>query len=329
MRNHFSYCLFSLTLFFSLFSVGKSAVSPMHLGAPFRDNAVLQRGMRVPVGGWAEPGVKVTVAFAGQTSSTVTSKSGKWMLSLDPLNANSKPSELKISESTGRSVTLQNILVGEVWLASGQSNMQWKVNKSSALKLAQVFTDQTQGQPAPIREFEVNSVFSMLHPIEKADGAWKNGEYSEYSAIAFAFAHKLYKELGVPIGILNCSFSQTAIQAWVPREGFRDGKDEYTRAIYRRILETDPSSPEHRAVWQQFYKDIEDTIREISGLPMVILPNRSQPRLPETCRETVMRLGYSTVDSILLCPSLFVVVFGTKAMPTWAKDYLTTTTFTI
>ena len=233
----------------------------MHLGAPFRDNAVLQRGMRVPVWGWAEPGVKVTVAFAGQTSSTVTSKSGKWMLSLDPLNANSKPSELKISESTGRSVTLQNILVGEVWLASGQSNMQWKVNKSSALKLAQVFTDQTQGQPAPIREFEVNSVYSMLHPIEKADGAWKNGEYSEYSAIAFAFAHKLYKQLGVPIGILNCSFSQTAIQAWVPREGFRDGKDEYTRAIYRRILETDPSSPEHKAAWQQFYKDIEDTIR--------------------------------------------------------------------
>ncbi len=233
----------------------------MHLGAPFRDNAVLQRGMRVPVWGWAEPGVKVTVAFAGQTSSTVTSKSGKWMLSLDPLNANSKPSELKISESTGRSVTVKNILVGEVWLASGQSNMQWKVNKSSALKLAQVFTDQTQGQPAPIREFEVNSVYSMLHPIEKADGAWKNGEYSEYSAIAFAFAHKLYKELGVPIGILNCSFSQTAIQAWVPREGFRDGKDEYTRAIYRRILETDPSSPEHKAAWQQFYKDIEDTIR--------------------------------------------------------------------
>ena len=273
MRNHFSYCLFSLTLFLSLFSVGKSAVSPMHLGAPFRDNAVLQRGMRVPVWGWAEPGVKVTVAFAGQTSSTVTSKSGKWMLSLDPLNANSKPSELKISESTGRSVTVKNILVGEVWLASGQSNMQWKVNKSSALKLAQVFTDQTQGQPAPIREFEVNSVYSMLHPIEKADGAWKNGEYSEYSAIAFAFAHKLYKELGVPIGILNCSFSQTAIQAWVPREGFEMEKmntqELSIEGFWRLILHR----PSIRRFGNNSTKISRTRFEEIlSGLPTVILP---------------------------------------------------------
>ena len=74
---------------------------------------------------------------------------------------------------------------------------------------------------APIREFEVTSVVAMLHPIEKAAGAWKNGDYENYSAIAFAFAHKLYGELNVPIGILNCSFSQTAIQAWVPRVGVR------------------------------------------------------------------------------------------------------------
>ena len=81
---------------------------------------------------------------------------------------------------------------------------------------------ETEGKVAPIREFEVTSVTSQLHPIKKATGAWKNGNYGDYSAIAFAFAHKLYKELNVPIGILNCSFSQTAIQAWVPREGFAD-----------------------------------------------------------------------------------------------------------
>ena len=250
------------TLGIDLFADERQSDPAIELGAPFRDNAVLQRGMMVPVWGWSEPGTKVTVEFAGQTKTAVADKSGKWMLSLDPLRASAKPAELKVADSIGKRVTLRNVLVGEVWLASGQSNMQWKVNKSSTIGLTQAFMEETQGKPAPIREFEVTSVMAMLHPIEKADGAWKDGSYADYSAIAFAFAHKLHKELGVPIGILNCSFSQTAIQAWVPREGFRDAKDAYTQAIYRKILQTDPATPEHKAAWKRFYEGIEATLRE-------------------------------------------------------------------
>ena len=230
------------------------------LGAPFRDNMVLQRGMKVPVWGWSTPDTKISVRFGSQRKSAHSAMSGKWMIELDPLEASSEPSELHVSESSGKSLTLVNVIVGEVWLASGQSNMQWKVNKSSCMKLAQAFGEETDGKPVPIREFEVTSVVAMLHPIEKANGEWKNGDYAKYSAIAFAFAHKLYKEIGVPIGILNCSFSQTAIQAWVPREGFRDGKDSYTQAIYRKILETDPLSPEHKRAWGSFYEGIETTL---------------------------------------------------------------------
>ena len=101
-----------------------------------------------------------------------------------------------------------------------------------------------------------------MHPIEKARGAWKNGNYGEYSAIAYAFAHKLLEELDVPIGILNGSFSETSIQAWTPRIGFCDGKDEYTQKIYQRILETDPATPEHKAAWERYYQELEDGIAE-------------------------------------------------------------------
>jgi len=224
------------------------------LGAPFRDNAVLQQGMNVPVWGWCKPGTEVTVEFAGQKQTGEAGKDGKWMLQLDPLKASFEPADMTISEAAGRSVTLRNILVGEVWLASGQSNMQWKVNKSSCIQLAKEFTEETEGKVAPIREFEVTSVYAMLHPIEKAEGEWKNGNYTEYSAIAFAFAHKLHKEINAPIGILNCSFSQTAIQAWVPREGFKGAQDEYTQAIYQKILETDPATSEHRPLGKSFTK---------------------------------------------------------------------------
>jgi len=262
----------------------------IQMGAPFHDHAILQRGMKVPVWGWSKPGTKVTVSFAGQKKSAKADKAGKWMVHLSPLKASFEPAEMVIQESgvrgqeSGKRVVLKNILVGEVWMASGQSNMQWGVTKSSVNPMARAFSEEQTAKGItviPIREFEITSVYAMLHPIEKATGSWRNGGYQEYSAIAFAFAHKLYEELNVPIGILNCSFSQTPIQAWVPREGFRDGKDEYTKAIYQKILETDPSNPEHKAAWPAFYKGVEAQIAENEALVKKGLdPKVIEPKLP-------------------------------------------------
>ncbi|MDG2223001.1 MAG: hypothetical protein P8L85_16595 [Rubripirellula sp.] len=230
------------------------------LGAPFCDNMVLQREMPVPIWGWSKPGTRVTVEFASQQKTATAGAGGKWMVELDPLQASFVPAEMVVVEGSGNKVALRNILVGEVWLASGQSNMQWKVAKSKCAKLAQELATETEGKVVPIREFQVTSVTSQLHPIKKAAGVWNDGNYVDYSAIAFAFSHKLYKELNVPIGILNCSFSQTAIQAWVPREGFATAKDEYSKAIHLQCLQTDPTTPEHKQAWDSFYQSLEDQI---------------------------------------------------------------------
>ncbi|HAS82273.1 MAG TPA: hypothetical protein DCS43_06270, partial [Verrucomicrobia bacterium] len=174
------------------------------LGAPFVDNAILQRELPVPVWGWSKPGTKITVAFSGQKITAEAGKNGKWMLKLKPLKASAEPAEMTISDSEGKTVVLKNVLVGEVWMASGQSNMQWKPVKCDVGLLLKRIADSVkagkENQPV-IREFEVTSVYSALHPIEHATGAWKDGDFQEYSAIAFAFAYELYKELGVPIGI--------------------------------------------------------------------------------------------------------------------------------
>jgi len=238
------------------------------------------------------------------------------MLRLDRLKASFEPREMVVSDSAGKTVTLKNILVGEVWMASGQSNMQWKVQKSSCSKLkVEAVGD---AEVAPIREFEITSVYAALHPIEKATGPWRNGDYSNYSAIAFAFAHKLYGELNVPIGILNCCFSQTAIQAWVPRVGFAGGEDEYTRAIRQKILETDPTTPEHKAAWDKFYQGLEDAVKENDariekGLPAkavsIKLPGnlsgnrdaswmfngRLNPVIPYAIRGAIWNQGYANM----------------------------------
>ncbi len=288
----------------------------IELGAPFCDNAVLQRETAVSVWGWSKPGTKVSVEFAGQKKISTAGKDGKWVVELNDLKASFDPAEMVVTESTGKKVILKNILVGEVWMASGQSNMQWKVGKSKCAKLAGEFAAETEGKVAPIREFQVTSVTSQLHPIKKATGSWKDGNYGDYSAIAFAFAHKLHKELNVPIGILNCSFSQTAIQAWVPREGFATAEDEYSKAIHQQCLQTDPTTPEHKEAWGAFYKSLEDQIaeseaaikkgeeaKEISaGIPGNLRTNRDaswlfngrlSPVVPYAIRGAIWNQGYA------------------------------------
>ena len=290
----------------------------IQLGAPFHDHAVLQRGMSVPVWGWSKPGTKVTVEFAGQKATAIAGKDGKWMAELKDLKASFEPAELVISEAGGKKETLTDILVGEVWMASGQSNMQWIVGKSKVKTLAAEFAKENEGKVVPIREFQVSSVTSQLHPIQKATGAWKNGNYDSYSAIAFAFAHKVYHEVKVPIGVLNCSFSQTAIQAWVPREGWATAKDDYSKAIHQKCLITDPTTPEHKEAWGGLYKTLEDqiaaneaaikkgeTTKEISAaVPGNLSSNRDanwlyngrmSPVVPYAIRGAIWNQGYANM----------------------------------
>jgi len=323
----------------------KPAAAPaIELGAPFCDNMILQRGMEVPVWGWSKPGVKTTVEFAGQKKTAAAGKDGKWMLDLAQLKASFEPRQMVITESTGKTVTLKNILVGEVWMASGQSNMQWKVAKSKCAKLAAELSAQTKGKVAPVREFQVTSVTSQLHPIEKATGAWQNGTYGDYSAIAFAFAHKLYEELNVPIGILNCSFSQTSIQAWIPREGFATAKDDYSKAINLKCLQTDPTTLEHKAAWGAFYKSLEDQIaaseaaikkgleaKEITaGVPGNLKGNRDaswlyngrlHPVVPYAIRGAIWNQGYANMgEGLPYYNNLHSLVRGWRIV--WGKPKL-------
>ena len=236
-----------------------TSAAALELGAPFADNAVLQREMAVPIWGWSKPGTEVTVKFSGQEKKAKAGENGKWMVELAPLKASAEPAEMTISESGGETRTLKNLLVGEVWMASGQSNMQWIASKSSVSTLVEKLAE--KGEKPPIREFEVKSVYAALHPIERATGEWKIDDYGNYSAVAFAFALKIHQETGVPVGILNCSFSQTSIESWVPREGFAGGTDEYTKSLHKKILETDPTTPEHKAAWDAFYAELENTIK--------------------------------------------------------------------
>jgi sialate O-acetylesterase len=152
----------------------KPAAKPapaIELGAPFADNAILQREKDLPVWGWSKPGTTVTVEFAGQKETAKAGADGKWMLKLKPLKASAEPAEMVISDSEGKKVALKNILVGEVWHASGQSNMEWFAGKSLCSGLAQELARAKDG--VPIREFRTDTV-SALYPQKKvtSEAGW-------------------------------------------------------------------------------------------------------------------------------------------------------------
>lgn len=309
----------------------------IELGTPFCDNAILQQQMNVPVWGWSDPGTKVTVEFAGQKKSATAGRDGKWQIKLNPLKASFDPSEMVISGNNGKKVVLKNILVGEVWMASGQSNMQWIASKCDVGRVLQKGIDERVAagkEKAPvIREAKVTNYFAALHPIEHAEGVWSS-DIGNFSAISYAFAYKLFCELQVPVGILNCSFSQTSILAWTPREGFASGKDDYTKAIYKKILETDPATKEHKAAWNKFYQGIEETLKENKAISTKTPGNMSgnrdatwlfnarlNPMIPYAISGCIWNQGYASQgDGLYYYNNLHSMIRGWRQL--WNKPEL-------
>jgi sialate O-acetylesterase len=185
------------------------------------NNMVLQAGQDINLWGWCTPGSKVTVSFAGEIESTQTAASGRWDVTLDSLKASFKNRELKIV-SGSESITVKNVLVGEVWVASGQSNMWWTLSR----------TDKTKEEIAKLDHPNIRMITFPLKkstiPMKNIVAKWVpiNGKSGpSASAVAFHFANKLQKELNVPVGIISTSWGGTRIEPWTPAEGFEAVSD--------------------------------------------------------------------------------------------------------
>jgi sialate O-acetylesterase len=194
--------------------------SPLKVHGLFTDGMVLQREQAVPVWGTAEPGRSVAVTVAGQKKVSTADASGKWKVVLDPLKAGG-PMDLTIAAD--RTVTLRNVLVGEVWLCSGQSNMGWSVRLS-----ANAAEEIAAARHPQIRLFTVVRRESES-PEADVEGSWQEcspATVPTFSAVAYYFGRSLQKALNVPIGLVHSSVGATRAQAWTPRpvleEGFKE-----------------------------------------------------------------------------------------------------------
>jgi sialate O-acetylesterase len=185
-------------------------------------NMVLQRNQPVPIWGWATAGKTVTVTFAGQQKTTNVNSDGAWTISLSSLKTNASPQTMVITCDTSK-ITLDNILVGEVWLGSGQSNMEYlmKPNHAKPAKGLDSAQLELSSHNPQIRLFKVEKKLSL--PDVTTTYAWQeSGQPSlgEFSAPAYYFAKCLYNTLHVPIGIIASSWGGSRIEPWTPQSAY-------------------------------------------------------------------------------------------------------------
>lgn len=220
------------TVLISLSFFGGSAfAADFRLGPPFSDHMVMQREKPVAVWGWANAGEKVTVSFAGQSKSGTAGPDGKWMLKLDALAASPEPRTLLASGTEGRKAEARNVLVGEVWLGSGQSNMAMTV--AGCLN----FDTEKAGAVFPLIRHYRESSGPAEHPQPEGKGSWQEctpENVGGFSAVLYFFGRAIHKELGVPIGLINTSVGGTPIESWVSAEV--QSSDPETKADYDERL---------------------------------------------------------------------------------------------
>ncbi|HEY3330942.1 MAG TPA: sialate O-acetylesterase [Capsulimonadaceae bacterium] len=181
----------------------------------FTDNAVLQRGMADPVWGTASPGETVTVSIAGQTASVKADAGGRWMLKLKPMDAGG-PYVLDIAGSAGQKVSLNNVAVGEVWVCSGQSNMQMPLAASVNGREVALAAKDTDLRIAGAPDRPSANVESTM-PIKWGPAIGNGAIYG--SAVAYYFGRDLRKATGVVVGLIETYKGGTVAEAWTSREG--------------------------------------------------------------------------------------------------------------
>lgn len=193
-----------------------AAFADVRLPAIFSEHMVLQAEAPVKVWGWADPAETVTVSLAGQTQATTASAAGEWQVVLHPLPSSAVPTTLTVR---GRNtVTIGDVLLGEVWLGSGQSNMELRT------KQAQNFAQEQAAAGFPqIRQFTVRRN-ATPDAFKEVEGEWQvcsPATVGEFSAVLYFFGRELHQALRRPVGLINSSWGATPIQTWMPLEAVK------------------------------------------------------------------------------------------------------------
>lgn len=244
----------SILFIFLIISVLTNANVKMPL--LFSDGMVLQRNKAIPIWGFADANEKIEVHFNKQIQKTTADKNGKWTLNLNSEKAGG-PFELIIIGKN--KITIKNVLVGEVWICSGQSNMEFRVSKT--INAEKEIADSNYPM---IRHFGVAQDLSGKPKDDLKAGKWEaaNKEtVGNFTAVGYYFARKLYAELKIPIGIINTSWGGTNVETWTSREAFQKSDEFKTLITGVPMVNVDSIS-------KLYAKQMKERIEKVQGTPV-------------------------------------------------------------
>ena len=235
----------SLSMVSCLFGTS-SILADVRLPSLFTDHMVLQQGKTIPVWGWAENGEQVSVEFLGKTSKTVA-KAGTWMVHLPKQKAGG-PHELRVQGKN--SITLRDVLVGEVWVCSGQSNMEWSMSRSENPG------QDIAGSANPnLRLFTVPKLKATAL-TEDVKSSWTTASPEttpNFSAVAYYFGRDLQKSLGVPVGLIHTSWGGSPAEVWMSQDLL-----ESNPSYKKEILETFQNAhKKYQEALSKYEKEVE------------------------------------------------------------------------
>ncbi len=213
--------LFSMVLLSVLLIAPKVVRATVSLPKTFTDNAVLQRDVPVNVWGWANPGEEVTVSFNGQTASSKACEKGNWKVQLPAFSASFEGKDLVV-KGKDNEVVFHNVVVGEVWVCGGQSNMEMPLNSWGQPRLA-CTDEEINGDYSFIRYNRAQHLLAPAPLKDLATTGWllcKDGVQKNCTAAGFHFAVRLHKELNVPVGLIDSNWGGSAIDWWLPDEAW-------------------------------------------------------------------------------------------------------------
>ncbi len=250
-----------------------SSFAEVRVPSVFSSHMVLQRDGVVPVWGWASAGEKVTVSFADQKQTATADAHGQWRVDLTAMPANAKGRTLTVAGAN--TLSFEDVLVGEVWICSGQSNMEWS--------LGGVINAQQEVQNAKhplIRLYNVPGHTTSPFPKPEPPAAsWQLCEPNTsngFSAVGYFFGRRLLQDLNVPIGLIGSNWGGTRIEPWTAPEGFRSVPE--LKNIADQLDPFDPATPDGKATWKSYVDQVAAWTPQAktaidAGIPMPALPD--------------------------------------------------------
>ena len=277
-----------------LFCVTTKSQAEVRLPRIFGDHMVLQRDVPVPVWGWADPGEEVSVELGGSRVTAVADDKGKWTVKLPAQQVGDPVSLIVKGKNT---VTLTDVLIGEVWLCSGQSNMEWPVASSNdfekekaAASFPKIRHIKIPRRPSGFPQDDVEATWDLCSP-DTVGG---------FTAAGYFFGRKLHKELDVPIGLINSSWGGTRIEPWTPPCGFAAVPN--LSGILKQVELTNPANAAYKTTLSAYLKKLEVWAAQADAGLKAETPLTAPPAYPVAIQPLTSRGSPTTLYNGMIHP---------------------------